>query len=109
MVNCNKCGQSIHFDDEVLSATGKKIPLQGATGFDKHDCPNNPYKGGKLGGQTQEQVVKQVPSTGNLEVLAFKSVVDGLSERVGRLEQAVEQFGEVLAKQSFQKGSGEAV
>lgn len=43
-LNCRSCGQEIHFDNSIKSNTGKSIPLQGATGYDKHDCPNNPYK-----------------------------------------------------------------
>lgn len=46
-MNCRSCGQEIHFDNAIKSDSGKSIPLQGATGYDKHDCPNNPYKKGQ--------------------------------------------------------------
>jgi hypothetical protein len=38
------CGEQIHWDDRITSPTsGKKIPLQGLEGEDKHNCPNSEF------------------------------------------------------------------
>lgn len=103
MVNCYSCGQVIHFDDGVVSAKGKKVPLQGNEGFDKHDCPENPYNKG------ESKRAVPVPDKGNLQDLAVQSTLNDLRERVGRLEQGLEEFGTALAKLSFEKGTGEKV
>lgn len=40
---CNRdCGTDIYFDDDKLSKTGKKIPLDVDTD-EPHDCPNSSY------------------------------------------------------------------
>jgi hypothetical protein len=38
---CKYCSQSITFDDDVRTPSGKRIPLN-ADGS-HHECPNNPY------------------------------------------------------------------
>jgi hypothetical protein len=110
LVNCNRCGKPIHFDDSLLSASGKKIPLEGQVGYDKHDCPNNPYnKGQQVAGGAG------VPQKGNLQDLAVQSNIDELMKRVdvletvlgrvGQLEETVEELGKAIAAVSFKKGS----
>lgn len=47
MIECYKCGQEIFFDDDCVSQSGKKIPLDEE--YDggvmiPHDCPENPQK-----------------------------------------------------------------
>lgn len=112
VVNCNRCNQQIHFDDQVLSASGKKIPLQGADGYDKHDCPANPYKGGQ---KFEVRLPAQnVPAKGNLQELGVQSeledlrkrvdVLESVLQRVGQLEETVEELGKALAAVSFKKG-----
>jgi len=46
MTICFKCSQEIHFNDSMVSETGKKIPLQGDDQEEMvpHNCPANTYK-----------------------------------------------------------------
>ena len=102
LVNCNACQQEIHFDDQVRSKNGKKIPLQGAVGYDKHDCPERPYKGGssKVAVPENNLILELTSRVGTLE-----NKVNELLERQNNTETGLREFGEVIAKESFKKGS----
>ena len=106
-LDCRQCGNSIFFDSEVLSKNGKKIPLDSSTG-DHHDCPNNPYNKGQrvqLGDKRDENLnLELVAKVGKLE-----NVVNDVVQQVAQLERGLEQFGEALAKNSFETGKGKKV
>jgi hypothetical protein len=38
VIKCRHCGRGITFDDEEVSDSGKKIPLDAET-FERHKCP----------------------------------------------------------------------
>ena len=106
ILQCKNCGQDIYFDDEVLSQSGKKIPLD----FDEnnpnpypeyHDCPNNPYKKG-LGGFNKG--TSKVGVNTNVNVSGLETRVQELSDRVRQLESGLKGLGEAVGKLSFQKG-----
>ncbi|MGH9877426.1 MAG: hypothetical protein ACRD5H_07290 [Nitrososphaerales archaeon] len=40
-IECKFCGDDIYFDDDHISDSGKKIPLDHVTG-EPHDCPEKP-------------------------------------------------------------------
>ena len=107
----------IYFDDERLSKTGKKIPINDADD-EAHDCPNNPYKKGvfkdmKQANTTYRERVPQADNTTLIETIArvgkLELAVDQVNQNLKNLEQSIEQFGEALAKVSFQKGTGEGL
>ena len=47
MTNCFKCGHEIFFDDDCVSKSGKKIPLDEeydtGDGMVPHNCPENDF------------------------------------------------------------------
>ena len=88
-MNCNKCNQEIHFDNSVTSSSGKKIPLEGKAGFDKHDCPNNPYKG------FANQANKTVDSA-----FTDKPVLERIEQKLNKLSELLEA---VLINQGLYK------
>ena len=104
ILQCKNCGQDIYFDDEVLSQSGKKIPLD----FDEnnpnpypeyHDCPTNPYKKGGFNKGTSKVGVNT-----NVVSVNVENKVNDLVHRVEQVEAGLRGLGEAVAKLSFQKG-----
>jgi hypothetical protein len=103
ILQCKNCGQDIYFDDEVLSQSGKKIPLdfdeENANPYPQyHDCPNNPYKKGDRGFSKSKVAVP------NVNVSGLETKVQELSDRVTRLEAGLKGLGEAVGKLSFKSG-----
>lgn len=119
ILQCNQCGQDICFDDQQLSKTGKKIPLDVTEDFVNdqiplpyHDCPNNPYKKGGGGSKVAvPPVKKQSGLSQELSMLSRISMVESalrdLDAKVGQIDNALKNLGEAIGKISFQKASGE--
>lgn len=71
-MNCFRCGAEIFFDDEHITNSGKKIPLDEIDGeYEPHDCPANDWK----------KTDKPITNNPTLE-----QRVRALEERVQRLE-----------------------
>jgi len=79
------CGTVIYFDDASKTSTGKKIPLERATGK-PHNCPNNPYNN-----------KNQVAATGGqpltLIIEELKTKIVSLEDRVAKLEMGQSTLG----------------
>ncbi len=114
ILQCNKCGQDICFDDEQLSKNGKKIPLQVTEDFvndeiplPNHDCPENRFKSGSRVGVPN--AVKKSSVSNELELLGrisnIEAAVRDLDARVGEMDNGLKNLGEAIGKMSFQKGS----
>jgi hypothetical protein len=123
VLKCRNCQQEIYFDDDVVSESGKKIPLNASANNDElgmttsvheyHDCPNNPYRKGKSNYETDVNLPeKNVPKV-DFPLLARLGSVENtvleLVDKVAKVEAGLRGLGEALAKQSFEKASGEVV
>jgi len=77
------CGAIIYFDDKFVASTGKKIPLEKATGK-PHDCPLNPFnqKKNNTTGQPLQLIIDEL-----------KTKLHSLEERVARLETGQNVLG----------------
>ena len=89
-INCNKCGQEIHFDDGLKSNSGKKIPLQGKEGYDKHDCPNNPYKKAE---KAFVDVANSAPNSSLTDKNQLKRIEDRVEETYQLLQATLKKLG----------------
>ena len=75
---CNKgCGVLIHFDEQHVSQSGKKIPLE--DDGEPHQCPNSTYS--KEG---------PAPKAGS-EFSELRFAVDRLTQRIEDLIQRMDQ------------------
>lgn len=78
MGNCKQCGEELVWDEKVVSASGKKIPLD--KNGQKHNCPFSKFN------QTTDKLLGGTP----LEVLTkYVKIINELEKRVYALEMRV--------------------
>lgn len=82
----NGCGTEITWSDKVVSASGKKIPLEKAT-MQPHQCSKSSYsKEGGGGARTQD------PGQANFHTVALEQRVQKLEEDVAYIRDKVNEL-----------------
>jgi hypothetical protein len=76
---CKSCGEPIHLDDEVLSESGKRIPLEGDGR--PHNCPNSEYNI-KHRNDVNSSITTETPKKGT----ALAYIADMITEVLGNQE-----------------------
>ena len=84
----NGCGHEIHFDKDVKSSSGKSIPLEGATGYDKHDCPKNPFK----------KLVEASKPFERTDIVSNQTIFESVKETNELLKKEIELIEALLRK-----------
>lgn len=96
---CRLCDEEIYFDDNVLSQSGKKIPLESKNN-EKHDCPNSPYKQKQQ--QKPKDTSKQVRPQGvPLDLTEINVQLQDIRNELREIHRVIAEYGEVIARGSF--------